>query len=433
MRTYPTTIDYLFNLLPMYQRDGKKALKKDLTNIRALCDRLSNPQESYPTMHIAGTNGKGTVTHLIASILISEGKKVGLYTSPHYQDFRERIKIGNTWISEQEVVEWVAIQQSMIEEIRPSFFEVTVAMAFDHFARHNVDIAIIETGLGGRLDSTNMLNPLLSVITHISLDHQHILGDTIYDIAKEKAGIIKSQTPVVIGKYQTSCDQVFLAKARAMQASITWASLNWTATAVNEYTWRFSKGDKQIDIHIDPQESPFLIENIVTALEAIDRYTHNKVSWNPEKIINGIENYRTLTGYIGRWQILSTQPFIIADSAHNEDAIRTVLSEIAKLDHHKKHFVIGFVKDKDLSSILSLFPTDATYYFVQAQINRSLPAQELQLMGNTLGRGGNCYNDVQLGIAAAKSAAQIDDLIYIGGSSFVVGDALKNTKPQSYL
>jgi len=409
----------------MYQRSGTKAFKKDLTNILSLCDALGQPQNSYKKIHIAGTNGKGTVSHIVAAILQSMGFKVGIYTSPHYVDFRERIKVNGTQISEQYVINWVAENDLLFNQIKPSFFEVTVAMAFDYFRNQEVDIAIIETGLGGRLDSTNIIKPIVSVITHISLDHQSMLGNTIYEIAGEKAGIIKPDTPVVIGRYQSDCDQVFIEKARINNASITWASLNWKVEK-NNACKRFTYEDLEIKIDWHPNESPFIQENIITALETIRTVTSDgNIDWNKEIIEAGIKEFRTISNYIGRWQILEDHPLIIADSAHNEDALKKVLEQLASTNM-SIHFVIGMVNDKDIDNILLLFPPEAKYYFVNAKIERALPSNKLAQKANEIGLNGNSYSSVSEGINAAKLNTKPNELIYIGGSSFVVGNALEH-------
>ena len=425
--SYNETIKHLFALLPMYQRSGTKALKKDLTNIKRLCASLDQPQNDYNTIHVAGTNGKGTVTHLLAAIMQSMGYKVGIYTSPHYVNFRERIKVNGELTPESYVIDWVSENDELIKNVRPSFFEATVAMAFDYFKTQKIDLAIIETGLGGRLDSTNIINPELSVITHISLDHQAILGNSIYEIAGEKAGIIKHKVPVVIGRYQSNCDQVFIQKASCKKASISWASINWGSNAGNNKRHFCTKG---LNISIDwpDHESPLLQENIITSLEATRCFLKKEeITWDRKLIQTGIENFRSRTNYIGRWQILEENPTIIADSAHNEDAIRKVLQKLSALKK-KIHFVIGLVKDKDIIKVLSLFPKDAHYYFVNATIERALPSDELMHIGAQIGLIGKNYETVQAGIAAAKIQAKPDELIYVGGSSFVVGDSLQQVR-----
>ena len=292
MKTYSATLDFLYTQLPMYQRDGATAIKKDLTNTIRLCAAIGDPQHVYPSIHIAGTNGKGTVSHLLAAVLQEAGYKVGLYTSPHYRDFRERIKVNGIYISENQVVSFVHEQLPIINEIKPSFFEITVAMAFDHFRNEEVDIAVIETGLGGRLDSTNIIDPILSVITHISLDHQALLGPDIYSIAKEKAGIIKPKRPVVIGRYQPSCDSVFNEKARAITTKPSYASLYWSHQKVRDLDiFKRKKSGEMYQLTL-PVESPFITENVITALEAIHTLRQSRL-WNinASDIELGIEQF----------------------------------------------------------------------------------------------------------------------------------------------
>ena len=422
--TYQETLDYLFTQLPMYQRTGTSAFKKDLTNIKRLCHALHNPQNTYQTIHVAGTNGKGTVSHMIAAILQEMGFSVGLYTSPHYTDFRERIKVNGKWISEEKVVQWVESHQEIIPDLEPSFFEITVAMAFDYFKNQSVDIAIIETGLGGRLDSTNIITPELSVITQISKDHQNMLGETVYQIASEKAGIIKKEVPVVIGLYQSSCDQVFLNKTRDSKSSLTWASLKWNIEIENSSA---SLNCEEIKISIlnTQNHSPFHIQNTCTALEAIRVYCLSKKQIIQSSTLEkAIHNYATMTNYIGRWQIIKKQPLIIADSAHNEDAIKLVMQRIQAMSYKKLHMVIGIVKNKDLNMILSLLPKQGKYYFVEAQIPRALRSNFLKDEASNFKLFGDNFDTVYEGYQAALSSAQKDDLIYIGGSSFVVGDLL---------
>ncbi len=425
MRDYQQTITYLYQQLPVYQRVGSAAIKKDLTNITALASSLGNPHLSYPTIHIAGTNGKGTTAHLISSILQASGLKVGLYTSPHYEDFRERIKINGIYISEEYVTNFVAEQQSLMESLHPSFFEVTVAMAFQYFKDEQVDIAVIETGLGGRLDSTNIINPLLSVITNISLDHQNMLGPDIYTIAGEKAGIIKTERPVVIGRYQPSCDHVFIKKGKEKKASLSFASLEWEGqrfdnvirighnTAEEQYTFQLS------------DQGPFIIENIITTLQTIKIYSEEiGIRISPLSIKMGIEQYRTLSNYIGRWQKLDSKPDVITDSAHNEDAIKKVLSHIESCDYEDIHCILGFVGDKDVDKILQMLHPDYNYYFTQPSISRALPKRELQDKAENYNLTGVLCDDVTQAYQAACAAANSKDLIYIGGSSFIVADIL---------
>jgi len=343
-------------------RDGERAIKKDLTNIVALCDALGNPHHKWPSIHIAGTNGKGTVTHMLAGGLQAQGYKVGVYSSPHYMDFRERIKINGEWISEEGVILFVERIQSQIKSIEPSFFEITVAMAFDYFAREAVDYAVIETGLGGRLDSTNIIQPLLSVITNISLDHMNMLGNSVYQIAHEKAGIIKQGVPVVIGEYQASCDSVFIDRAKRCSSAIHFASIK------SEY----------ISNESESIMGPFRTTNLRTADYALKYLNSNNIiELSEESITTGLNQFAQLTGYIGRWQVLQESPTTIADSAHNVDAISQVVTMLRTIQYRELKMVLGFVKEKDLSGILSLLPKEAIYYLVRPEIFRAMDLDSL--------------------------------------------------------
>ncbi len=420
--TYQETIDFLFAQVPMYQKYGASAIKMDLSNIEKLVAHLDSPHESWPSIHIAGTNGKGTVTHMIASILQEHGYQVGVYTSPHYVDFRERIKINGELIDENYVVDFVQNHQDHIQQSEYSFFELSVGMAFRYFADREVDIAIIETGLGGRLDSTNILNPLVSVITHISMDHMNLLGDTIELIAAEKAGIIKSKKPVVIGRYQASCDRVFYEKAKSCYAPLSFASVEW----VHNNGVMYQRHDSENFLSVSTEsESPFYIENVKTAVTAV--YAQSMYSISRSSIEKGIKNYRNNTNYIGRWMSRDIDGVrIIADSAHNEDAVKKVLSRLQNEKYLNLHMVIGFVGDKDHDKILAMMPRDADYYFVQPSIFRALAAKDLAEKANSYDLYGAYFIDVAEGYKKALEQAQSGDLIYIGGSSFVVGDYLAN-------
>ncbi len=408
--TYQETISFLFSQLPVYQRDGEKAIKKDLSNIIKLCEALDNPHLAWPSIHIAGTNGKGTVTHMVAAGFQAAGFKVGVYSSPHYIDFRERIKINGDWISESAVVSFVQEHQTLIEEIQPSFFEITVAMAFDYFRSEKVDIAIIETGLGGRLDSTNVITPLLSIITNIGLDHMNMLGNSIYEIAYEKAGIIKPDIPVIIGLHQAECDAVFINKAKQTKSDIVFASLG-------EGSDRTEK--------VDAAKSPFYQENRQTASTALTYLSwHGIIDIGSEHISAGLQEFETLTNYMGRWQILGDRPLIIADSAHNIDAISKVLEKLQTISRERLHMVLGFVKEKDLSGVLSLLPKDAHYYLVKPDIFRGIAVGDLAKLFDGHDLNYTLGETVSSGYSVALEAAGEKDLIYVGGSSFVVGDLL---------
>ena len=414
----------MFERLPMYQNIGKKAFKKDLANIESLCTYLNDPQCKYPAIHIAGTNGKGTVSHMLASVLQHSGLKVGLYTSPHYKDFRERIKINGRLIDEDEVIQFIEKHHKLLERISPSFFEISVAMAFDFFANQQVDIAIVETGLGGRLDSTNIINPQLSVITNISLDHMDMLGDSIYQISKEKAGIIKQNRPVVIGRYQTECDAVFFDKASAMKAEISFASLRWKA--LEESADRLRVGNELVDYGVQKlSDSPFFVENVMTSLEALHVF-HRLQGEVLEQthFEEGINQFESTTNYIGRWVTLSHSPLTIADSAHNFHALSKVVQHLLAMQGQDLHIVLGFVKDKNVDKLLNIFPIHAQYYFVKARVARGMDARDLEKKARLAGLVGDAYDSVTSGLSAAQSNASEQDIVFVGGSTFVVAEAL---------
>lgn len=413
LNTYEETLGYIYSQLPMYQRQGKSAFKKDLRNIKALCDFLEHPERRLKLIHIAGTNGKGSTSHIIASILKEYGYSVGLYTSPHYMDFRERIKINGVFIEESYVTSFVNKVKEEVKHIQPSFFEITVAMAFQYFADKEVDFAVIETGLGGRLDSTNIIDPLISVITNIGLDHVEMLGDTLPKIAYEKAGIIKPGIPVVIGEEGKETDDVFLAKAKAVEAPLYFAK-----DIVNPHLL-----EECVTISNTP--SPFHAKNIRTALSAIEVMCKTRViERNFECILNGVKKLGENTYFIGRWEILQQRPLIIADSAHNEDGLKISLSRIRSEEYSKLHILLGFVKDKNIDSILTIFPKEARYYFAKADIPRGLDARHLKMLAQERGLKGRSYLSVQHAIQATLRNAGDGDLIYMGGSIFVVAEIL---------
>jgi dihydrofolate synthase/folylpolyglutamate synthase len=361
---YKNTLDYLYTQLPMYQRVGQAAFKKDLTNITKLCDALDNPQQKFPTIHIAGTNGKGSTAHLIASVLQARGLKIGLYTSPHYRDFRERIKINGEYITETGVIDFVEKNRTNFEKIQPSFFEITVALAFDYFEKEKVDFAIIETGLGGRLDSTNIIQPILSVITNISFDHQQFLGDTLPAIAGEKAGIIKAKTPVVIGEKQSETMAVFMKKATEMDAPIYFAADNLKADLLRKrfdgQFFEIREGRKLLFPKIKLNLiGNFQGKNMLTALQAILLF--DKIQQTPEKksltsIKNGFAKVKSLTNFIGRWEVLGSYPTILCDSAHNEAGLTLAMQEVQAMSFQKLHIVMGVVNDKDIGKVFKIFP-----------------------------------------------------------------------------
>lgn len=431
LTSYQETLDFLFKQLPMYQREGQAAFKKDLTNIIALCKELGNPHDEFNSIHIAGTNGKGSTAHLIACLFQTRGLKVGLYTSPHYSDFRERIKINGEYISEEAVVDFVNNHGALFEKIQPSFFEITVAMAFDYFAKEEVDVAIIETGLGGRLDSTNIMLPDLSVITNISLDHQSMLGDTLPEIAGEKAGIIKEEVPVVIGETQEEVKSVFEDKAKAMRADIVFADKTYRAELKQEvgdasvYTiYRNGKACYN-DVKVDLQ-GPFQEKNMTTLFQCIESINDlNLFKMIREyDIRNGLPKLRELTNYKGRWQRLQENPTVICDSAHNESGLTYTMGALEKMTFDNLHIVLGMVNDKEVEKMLKFFPVKATYYFCKAAIPRGLPAGILRDKAAGLGLNGDIYDSVKDALAAAKKEAKKTDLIYVGGSTFVVAEVI---------
>jgi dihydrofolate synthase / folylpolyglutamate synthase len=423
---YQQTVQYLFDHLPMYQRVGVLPHKMDLTKTLLLSEVFGNPHHQIRSIHIAGTNGKGSVSHMLSSICTAAGLKTGLYTSPHYKDFRERIKIDGQLISEEEVIDFVNQYRSKNLTIQPSFFELTVVMAFDYFARKKVDVAVIETGLGGRLDSTNIITPMLSVITNISYDHMTILGDTLPQIAAEKAGIIKSEVPVVIGEYRTETAQVFSEKANELNSIISFADQNWEAIPqkvnVDFASYKIVHlgkiWNKTLKADLIGSYQKF---NIQTILEAT-RYLKKKLPISDENILTGLANVKSISNFFGRWEILNKQPLTIADSAHNEGGIRLALEQLLSLPARQLHIVIGMVKDKDHQQVLSQFPKSATYYFSTPNIPRGLDAKRLQQIATEFDLLGDAYDSVQEALNAAKKNAHKKDVIFVGGSSFVVAE-----------
>jgi dihydrofolate synthase / folylpolyglutamate synthase len=436
MNTYQDTLDYLMAALPMYQRIGAAAFKKDLTNTYLLCEEMDNPQKKFRTIHIAGTNGKGSTSHIIAAVLQAAGYKVGLYTSPHYKDFRERIKVNGAYITEEYIVSFVETYKATFEKVEPSFFEMTVALAFDYFANQAVDIAIIETGLGGRLDSTNIITPDISVITNIGYDHQAMLGDTLALIANEKAGIIKTGVPVVIGENNSETLPVFLAKAKRMQSKLYRAfDINIENPAV-EMTQVSADFSWQVKVFGQPNQiisyknlvlgtgGAYQLQNMATALRTFDIL--NSVGYRilKEEIYDGFANIRTLTQLQGRWQILAQSPLTIADSGHNEHSLRQTMQQLLALPHNQLHIVLGVVNDKELSTMLQLLPKKAIYYFAKADIPRGLAAETLQQHCALHQLRGETYPSIADAYANAQKKATTNDLIFVGGSCFTVAEVI---------
>ncbi|MCB9227044.1 MAG: bifunctional folylpolyglutamate synthase/dihydrofolate synthase [Chitinophagales bacterium] len=426
MKNYPETLDYIFSKLPMFQRVGDKAFKKDLTNIIALLKTLDNPHNYFKTIHIAGTNGKGSTTHIIASILQESGLKVACYTSPHYIDFRERIKINGIYISEQFVVDFINKIEPLIDEIKPSFFEITVAMAFQYFKEQKVDVAVVETGLGGRLDSTNIITPLLSVITNISFDHTNMLGNTLAEIAKEKAGIIKPNIPVVIGEYQEEIENVFRNKAKECNSQLYYAK-----EIVELYNFNSNFEGSTFETYFNKQKMVYTTDlygnyqkkNIQTALASIFLLKKD-FNITQNNIKDGLREVRKNTTFMGRNTILATVPKILADSAHNKAGIENLLETIKQISYQNLHVVYGTVADKDISAVLEKLPKKASYYFCKANIPRGLDAIELKNKAQQFNLLGENYKSVFLAFKQAKENAEKEDLILITGSIFVVAEVL---------
>ena len=401
--TYQETVDWMFSQLPMYQRQGKAAFKKDLTNIIAFCDVLKNPEEKFVSIHVGGTNGKGSTSHIISSILQEAGYKVGLYTSPHLKNFTERIRINGEEIPEKYVADFITKNTLFLKKQQLSFFEMTVGLAFDYFASQKVDIAIVEVGLGGRLDSTNIISPEVSVITNIGYDHTQFLGDTLPEIAFEKAGIIKKNTPIVIGEKQKEVADVFFKKALEMNATISFAS------------------DKKYDVETDLLGA-YQKKNGTTAIHAIKALKGFTVSEN--QLQKGLLNVVKNTNLKGRWQILQVAPRVICDTAHNKEGLYYVMHQLASLPVKNLHIVLGVVTDKKLEEILPLFPEDASYYFCKPNIPRGLDEYELQSKANHFGLLGSTYNSVNEAYLTAISNAEKEDVVFVGGSTFVVGEVV---------
>lgn len=423
---YDRAVAFLYDSLPMFQRVGAVAYKADLANTIQLCGALGNPQHNFKSIHIAGTNGKGSVSHMLASILQSAGYKVGLYTSPHLKEFTERIRINGTEIDRAFVVDFVNRIEPQIVRLKPSFFEITVAMAFAYFAAKEVDVAVVEVGLGGRLDSTNVIMPVLSVITNIGLDHVALLGDTISKIAFEKAGIIKERVPVVISQRQPEAQHVFLAKANEMNAPIYFATDRFSIAAIDSdeidtYHVRDAASHEEIRLRT-PLLGRYQSKNILGVLQACELLVQRGFNLTPSQIAHGIEHVVTQTHLKGRWQLLQREPLMVCDTGHNEDGIREVVTQLGKYPYHKLHFVLGMVNDKDVTAVLTLLPKMATYYFCSPKIPRAMPATDLMQAAARHELMGQPYESVNAAIDSAKSSAEKDDLIFVGGSTFVVAE-----------
>jgi dihydrofolate synthase / folylpolyglutamate synthase len=426
---YKETLDFLFSALPMFQRIGAAAYKANLDNTLALDEYLGHPHKSFISIHVAGTNGKGSVCHMLAAILQMAGYKTGLYTSPHLKDFRERIRIDGKCIPEKEVTGFVENHKPFIEKIKPSFFEMTVSMAFDYFRKEKVDIAVIETGLGGRLDSTNIISPIVSVITNIGLDHTNLLGNTLKKIAEEKAGIIKHRTPVVIGESQ-EVFPVFMKKANELHAPLFIADQKYRveeceSRSNNMQAFRvYLRDGLRFDAIITDLLGNYQRKNIATVLRTVDVLTEAGFNVTDRSILSGCSNVKKLTGLRGRWEILDTEPLVICDTGHNREGLIEVVRQIRRTPYKQLHFIFGTVSDKDPTHVLKVLPKEALYYFTQANIPRAMAREELARMALKEGLHGKTYPTPFEALEAAKAASDSDDLIFIGGSTFIVAEIL---------
>jgi len=424
---YKACVEYLYTKLPMFSKTGAAAMKMDLANTYAICSFLQEPQTRFKTIHVAGTNGKGSVSHLLASILQEAGYKTGLYTSPHLEDFRERIKVNGGMIPEHAVVDFTKTIAPLIEEIEPSFFEVTVGMAFDYFEKEKVDVAVIETGLGGRLDSTNVIEPVLSIITNISYDHVQILGNTLEKIASEKAGIIKKNTPVVIGKTQAETKPVFQEKADQMEAGIVYADQLWTTEITEQnpsnLSIRLSNITKTNTFTYSTKlAGSYQQENIRTVRAAIDQLLQMNWRFSENHIQKGIADVITNTGLHGRWETVSTSPLLILDVAHNGDGMQKMMEQLNRFKFKNLYLVLGISADKDVHEVLSLLPKKASYAFTKANLPRALDPIQLKSLAEQYQLVGNVYANVNDAIADFRKVANEEDIILVCGSIFVVGE-----------
>ena len=426
--TFSEAIDYLYSRLPMFQNQGTRAYKPGLSGIIAFCEHLGNPQQQFKSIHVGGTNGKGSTSHMLASILQAAGYRVGLYTSPHLKSFTERIRINGEEVNRDFVAKFVTNNQSFIEELNPSFFEVTVAMAFEYFVSQKIDIAIVEVGMGGRLDSTNIITPEVSIITNIGWDHTQHLGDTLPLIAGEKAGIIKSGVPVVISESpEPEVRKVFEASARQMNSELTIAASRYTfvdqvATKFGQIISLVDKDDSGQYIYQLDLAGDYQLDNLKGVLSAIKILVQNGFFIGSKAINVGLLSVTSSTGLKGRWQILHESPLVICDTAHNLNGLERTVNQFRKIPALGRHFVLGFVADKDVRSILSLFPSDAFYYFCQPSVQRAMAVKDLVLVAKEVGLVGEKFSNVNEALSSALDCASSEDAIYVGGSTFVVAD-----------
>ncbi len=425
---YKETLNFMFSQLPMYQRSGKAAYKANLDNTIAFDNYLNHPHTKYKTIHIGGTNGKGSVSHILASVLREAGYKVGLYTSPHLKDFRERVKINGENITKNSVVEFISENKDFISELKPSFFEMTVFMALDYFEKQNIDIAIIEVGLGGRLDSTNIITPILSVITNIGLDHTAFLGTTLPEISSEKVGIIKQNVSVIIGESQHETTETFTSKAKSTNSKIIFADKNINIeysllNKDNTQEYKLSENNLNLPKLTIDLLGKYQEKNAVTALQSIIELK-KILNISNTNIIDGFKNVVNNTNLLGRWQILGANPRIICDTAHNLEGLTYVINQIKQTPYKTLHFVFGTVNDKNIDKILCILPKNAIYYFTQADIPRALDKKILFEKAKNNGLSGKIYESVKKAIESAKNNSNHNDLIFIGGSTFIVAEAI---------
>jgi dihydrofolate synthase / folylpolyglutamate synthase len=430
---YTQTLNYLYNKLPMFTRIGAAAYKPNLNNTIALCNSINNPHEHFKTIHIAGTNGKGSSSAMLAAILQSAGYKVGLYTSPHIFDFRERIRINGVKIEKEFIVNFTNNIKPTIEELEPSFFEITVALAFDYFNKNKVDIAVIETGLGGLLDSTNIITPIVSLITNIGYDHQNLLGNTLQEIAIQKAGIIKQNIPVVISETQPEVENIFVKQAQAVNAPIVFADKIYDIAIANHKTNIINRANYEIISCVPQLVGKYQHKNIKGVIATAKIITELGYNITLQNIIDGLQNTNTITGIRGRFDIIQTQPYIIIDVAHNAEGLQLLFAQINELNANKIHIITGMVKDKDISKALLQMPEQATYYFTQANIPRALPVEQLITMANSYNRHGNSFKNINDALVAAKQNASAHDVIVICGSFFIIAEIDAAHLPNNYI
>jgi dihydrofolate synthase / folylpolyglutamate synthase len=427
--TYSETLSYLFEQLPMYHRIGAAAYKANLDNTIALCEMLNHPEKEFKSIHIAGTNGKGSTSHMLAAVFQQAGYKTALYTSPHLKDFRERIRINGEMISEEYVTDFVGKHRRKFEKIKLSFFEWTVGLAFDYYANKKVDVAIIETGLGGRLDSTNIITPLISVITNISYDHMSLLGNSIEKIAEEKAGIIKKTIPVVVGERDNSTEQIFKQKAEEMESPLVFASDNFETIQLSEndfgqvITITKNRNTFLKEVQIDLAGN-YQLKNVCTVLQTLEVLKNDFPEITSDNIQVALSAVKKLTGLMGRWQVLSKKPLVICDVAHNEAGIKMIRAQLEKLSFDKLHFVLGIVSDKDITAVLNQLPKNAFYYFCKPDLPRGLDVETLKKHAHDFGLSGNSFPSVRVAFDAAKEKAGINDVVFVGGSTFVVAEII---------